>query len=150
MRILAVTAGLGLILLAGCGGSGPAKSGGTVADSAAVPAAALGGAGGAAAQLDSGNTAYRAKDYAGALAHYRTATETEPRSAAGWFGVYMAQSALGNKAAADSALAHAQRLDPGMAGAHPTSGGTDSGLPPGHPRMDPRGMPPGHPTPSPR
>ncbi len=147
MRILAVAVGLGLVLLAGCRKSGPATSGGTPADSAAAPAAAPGAA---AAQLDSGNTAYRAKDYAGALAHYRAATEGEPRSAAGWFGVYMAQSALGNKPAADSALTQAQRLDPGMAGAHQTGGSADTGLPPGHPRMGPSGMPPGHPSPSPR
>lgn len=107
---------------------------------------------GTSAQLDSGNTAFRAKDYQGALAHYRKATEREPALAAGWFGLYMAQSALGDKAGADSSMRKVQALAPGTMGAHPAPGsGTMPGsggaaLPPGHPGSAPAQLPPGHPA----
>jgi len=70
--------------------------------------------------LDSGNAAYRAKDYRGALAHYREAARMEPDQPATWFGVGMAANALGDKAVADSATAQVERLSPAMQpGAHP-------------------------------
>ncbi len=74
----------------------------------------------AAAQLDSGSTAFRADDFAGALAHYTKATELAPDLAAAWFGVYMAQEALGNAQAAEEALAKTQALEPGTNLVHPT------------------------------
>lgn len=106
---------------------------------------------GASAELDSGNVAYRAKDFRAALAHYRTATERQPTLAAAWFGLYMAQSAVGDKAAADSALRRVQALEPGLVGAHPAPGASGApqggaALPPGHPATAPAQMPPGHPT----
>lgn len=64
------------------------------------------------AQLDSGNLAFRAKDYAGARGHFMRATEIDSTNAAGWFGVYMAEDKLGNKAEADYALKRAQQLNP--------------------------------------
>ena len=67
----------------------------------------------AMAQLDSGNVAYRAGDYQQALGHYRRVIEMAPDDATGWFGIYMAQDALGNRAAADSAIAEARRRNPG-------------------------------------
>ena len=67
----------------------------------------------AMAQLDSGNVAYRAGDFQGALAHYLRVTEMAPDDATGWFGIYMAQEALGNTAAADSAIAEARKRNPG-------------------------------------
>jgi Flp pilus assembly protein TadD len=67
----------------------------------------------AMAQLDSGNVAYREGDYDGALRHYLRVTEIAPDDATGWFGIYMAQEALGNTAAADSAIAEARRRNPG-------------------------------------
>lgn len=70
-------------------------------------------------QLDSGNTAYRAKDYQTALTHYQAAVEAAPHAPATWFGVYMAQSALGNKPAADSAMRKARALAPGATLMHP-------------------------------
>ncbi len=73
------------------------------------------------AQLDSGTAAFRADDYAGALAHYTKATELAPDLAAAWFGVAMAQEALGNPQAAQEALAKTQALEPGTDLAHPTS-----------------------------
>jgi Flp pilus assembly protein TadD len=72
-----------------------------------------------AVQLDSGSAAFRNDDFQGALAHYTRATEVAPHSAAAWFGVYMAQAALGNEAEAARALAEAQALDPSAVGAHP-------------------------------
>lgn len=60
---------------------------------------------GLAALLDSGTVAYRAGDYEAARHHYRAAADQAPEVASTWFGVYLAESALGNEAAADSALA---------------------------------------------
>ena len=74
-----------------------------------------------AAQLDSGSAAFRADDYAGALAHYTKATELAPELAAAWFGVFMAQDALGDAQAAQEALAKTQALEPGADLSHPKS-----------------------------
>lgn len=71
------------------------------------------------AQLDSGSTAFRADDFKGALAHYTKATELAPDLAAAWFGVFMAQEALGDAQAAQEALAKTQALEPGMDLTHP-------------------------------
>lgn len=71
------------------------------------------------AALDSGNAAYRRGDYRDALAFYQDAVEVDDRVAAGWFGVYMAQLALGNPEAADSAMMRAQDLAPGASLIHP-------------------------------
>ena len=64
-------------------------------------------------QLDSGNAAFRAGDYQQALIHFTRVTEIEPGDATGWFGVYMAHDAMGNQAAADSAIARARSEAPG-------------------------------------
>ena len=80
------------------------------------------------ARLDSGNAAYRRDDYQASLEHYTAATEMEEDVAAAWFGVYMAQKALGNDAAADSALEQAQGLAPGATLMHP--GGGEETAPP--------------------
>jgi Flp pilus assembly protein TadD len=77
-----------------------------------------------AAQLDSGSVAFRADDFAGALGHYTKATELAPDLAAAWFGVFMAQEALGNAQAAQEALAKTQALEPGTSPVHPTAGDT--------------------------
>ncbi len=71
------------------------------------------------AALDSGNAAYRRGDYQEALASYRSVVEQDGDVAAGWFGVYMAQLALGIPEAADSAMARAQELAPGASLIHP-------------------------------
>ncbi len=143
MKVLWV-APLVLVVVAACGRKAPATTGGAAVDTGTTgrPAVALG----AAAQLDSGNAAFRAKDYTGALAHYRGAAERQPQLAAAWFGVYMAQSALGNKTAADSAMRRAQALDPGMVGGHPTSPAPEGALPPGHPATGAAPLPAGHPA----
>lgn len=64
-------------------------------------------------QLDSGNVAYRAENYEEALVHFTRVTELAPGDATGWFGVYMAHDAMGNKAAADSAMEIARSHAPG-------------------------------------
>lgn len=69
--------------------------------------------------LDSGSAAYRRGDYQDALGHYREAVEIDDDVAAGWFGVYMAQLALGNPEAADSAMTRVQDLAPGASLVHP-------------------------------
>jgi len=65
------------------------------------------------AQLDSGSAAYKVDDHEGALAHYTRATELAPDEAAGWFGVYMAQHALGDHDASQAALKRARSANPG-------------------------------------
>ena len=69
--------------------------------------------GDARVQLDSGNAAFRAGDYTQALVHFTRVTELAPDDATGWFGIYMAHDAMGNQAAADSAIARARSQAPG-------------------------------------
>jgi len=73
------------------------------------------------AQIDSGNAAYTAGDYGEALRHYRAAAEAGPEIPATWFGIYMAQHALGNLAAADSALERVRNVAPGASLLRPGS-----------------------------
>jgi len=65
------------------------------------------------AQIDSANVAYKAADYTGALAHYEKALEMDDEVAAAWFGVYMAEHAMGNLEEAEVALERARELLPG-------------------------------------
>lgn len=85
--------------------------------------------------LDSGNVAYRAGDYEEARRHFRAAVEADTTAAAGWFGVYMAERALGNERAADSALRRAGGLD-GASGMHPAPDGEAGGGEMPHPPME--------------
>ena len=71
------------------------------------------------AQLDSGNDAYKAKDWERALRHYRAVTRLDEEMPAGWFGIYMVEMARGNAPAADSALQRAQKRAPGASLIHP-------------------------------
>ena len=64
-------------------------------------------------QLDSGNAAFRRGAHEAALRHYDQVTDLAPDAAAGWFGLYMAHQAMGNAAAADSALGRARTVAPG-------------------------------------
>lgn len=79
------------------------------------------------ALVDSGNTAFRVKDYDGALAFYRKASQSDPTHAAPWFGTYMVGQAMKNTALADSALAMVRARAPEMQ-SHP---GASTPLPPG-------------------
>lgn len=69
--------------------------------------------------IDSGNAAYREKDYQVALEHYERAAELDEDLAAAWFGIYMAQLALGNTDAANDAMDRAQTLAPDASMIHP-------------------------------
>lgn len=73
------------------------------------------------AQIDSGNAAFRAGDHKAALAYYTKAKDMKKDVAAAWYGIYMAQNALGNEDAAKEALAQAQKLSPGATLIHPTA-----------------------------
>lgn len=73
------------------------------------------------AQLDSGSAAFRATEHEEALRHYQKAVDLAPDVAAGWFGVYMAEHALGHDDEAEDALAKAQALVPGATLIHPTT-----------------------------
>lgn len=68
----------------------------------------------AQALLDSGNTAFRVKDFDGALAYYHKATLADPAHAAPWFGTYMVGKATNNSVLADSALRMVRERAPEM------------------------------------
>lgn len=132
---------LALLLAAGagaCGGGEEAPADGSAAE--AEPRRDL--PPGLAARVDSGNSAYRAGDYQEARRHFREAVDLAPGSATAWFGVHMAERALGNDAAADSALEHVQGMEDvldahGMPGGGEMRGG--GRMPAGHPPVDTAG-----------
>jgi tetratricopeptide (TPR) repeat protein len=62
--------------------------------------------------LDSGNEAYREGRYLEAREHYQQAVQRDPEAAAGWFGLYMAELALGNAEAAEAAIRRAREAAP--------------------------------------
>lgn len=76
--------------------------------------------------LNRGSTAYRAGDYQAALEAYEAVVTMDEEVPAGWFGVFMAQRALGNAKAAEDALARARSLAPGASLLRPD----DDTLPP--------------------
>lgn len=78
----------------------------------------------AAAQLDSGNTAYRLDDFAGAVTHYERVTELAGSEATGWFGLFMAYTEMGNDSAAADALLQARNIAPGASLIHGTAADT--------------------------
>ncbi|MCG6957339.1 MAG: tetratricopeptide repeat protein [Gemmatimonadetes bacterium] len=73
------------------------------------------------AEIDSANEAFRAGDHQSALEHYTRAKDMKGDVGAAWFGIYMAQRALGNEDAAKEALAEAQKVSPGATLIHPTA-----------------------------
>jgi tetratricopeptide (TPR) repeat protein len=71
---------------------------------------------GVSAQIDSGNAAYKAKDYDTARRHYQQALSMsgdmkEPK-VTGYFGLYMVEHAVGDSVAAAAAMREAQALAP--------------------------------------
>ena len=72
-----------------------------------------------AAQLDSGNAAYRAGSLDAAATHYQRVADLDPETAAGWFGLYMVASARGDSVAAAAALERAREAAPGASLLHP-------------------------------
>jgi hypothetical protein len=81
----------------------PAPGGTIDATGADLPAAVH-------AHMDSAAAAYRDGDLPGARTHYTTATDSAPDLAAAWFGLFLAERALGNIPAADSALGRARSI----------------------------------------
>lgn len=80
------------------------------------------------ALLDSGNAAFRHKNYDAALAFYGKARDAQPEHAAPWFGTYMVAQATKNTALADSALRMVRARAPELQ-SHP--GGTPMPTVPG-------------------
>jgi cytochrome c-type biogenesis protein CcmH/NrfG len=72
-------------------------------------------------QLDSGNAAYRAREYDRAVVHFSEVAARAPGLAAGWYGIGMAQMALGNAEAADSAMMRVHQLAPEIPLRHPAT-----------------------------
>jgi tetratricopeptide (TPR) repeat protein len=73
------------------------------------------------AQLDSANASYRARDYESALAYFTQVSELAPGLAAGWYGIGMTHSAMGNPEEANAAMMRAHRLAPEIPLEHPTT-----------------------------
>jgi hypothetical protein len=97
-------AGTGATLLSfACRPPEPAPAGTIDATGADLPAAVH-------AHMDSAAAAYSDGDFPGARTHYSTATDSAPDLAAGWFGLVLAERALGNIPAADSALGRARSI----------------------------------------
>lgn len=125
----------GVLLVCACSKANDAKTAAVMGDSLPpghVPIDQPPNAGAALSALgqalvDSGNTAFRVKDYDGALAFYRKASQSDPSHAAPWFGTYMVGQAMKNTALADSALAMVRARAPEMQ-SHP---GATTPLPPG-------------------
>jgi tetratricopeptide (TPR) repeat protein len=84
------------------------------------------------AELDDGNAAYRDRDYERALQHFQAAVDMNETLAAGWFGIYMAQLALGNPEAAEAAMQHVRTHAPGATLIHPDP---DMPVPADHPAV---------------
>jgi hypothetical protein len=82
--------------------------------------------------LDSGTQAFRDHRFEDALDFYRSAADAAPDEPAGWFGISIAQRALGNMEAAESAMVKVRDLAPGATILHPddtvgTGGGEGGG-----------------------
>jgi tetratricopeptide (TPR) repeat protein len=96
------------------------------------------------ARVDSANAAYAAGDYETAREIYTAITEEDPELGVAWFGLSMAERALGNEEAAQAALAEAEARNPGLGRMHDAATDPDARVPlrmEGHPEM-----PAGHPT----
>lgn len=106
------------LLAAGCQSQGTPAARMTIGAADAEPASGLPAE--LQAQIDSGNAAYRAKDYEAALRHYREAARRDPDEPTTWFGVAMAAGALGDEALADSARQRVQQLAPHLSPASHT------------------------------
>lgn len=108
------------VLSAGCRAEQPDDQRTDSVTSEEIRAARADWPAGVAELVDSANNAYSAQDYDQATAQYRRAAERAPDEPAIWFGIYMAEHARGNVAAADAAIARAQQLAPGASLIHGT------------------------------
>ena len=88
-------------------------------------------------RVDSANAAYAAEDYETAAEVFRALTREHPDLGTVWFGLYMAESALGNTEAATAALERAEAINPGLGQMHQAAEAqAASGMPMGHPSLD--------------
>lgn len=93
-------------------------------------------------QVDSANLEYMNEQYQASADRYRAMTEEYPEIGTLWFGLYMAENALGNEEAAQEALARAEELAPGLGQMHEQIESGNMGdamrgqMPEGHPPMD--------------
>ncbi len=93
------------------------------------------------ARVDSANAAYAAEDYETAAEIYGALTEEYADNGTVWFGLYMAENALGNTDAAAAALERAEAINPGLGQMHQDAQteaetGSMPQMPAGHPPMD--------------
>ena len=94
------------------------------------------------ALVDSANAAYAAGEYQTAAEIFRSLTEEHPDVGTVWFGLYMAEDAMGNAEAATTALERAEAINPGLGRMHEEAeagaeaGAMMPGMPAGHPSMD--------------
>lgn len=65
------------------------------------------------ALLETGNAAFRRKDYAAALAAYEKAAKGSPEHAAPWMGIYMVARVRNDAKAMDAAQAELNKRSPG-------------------------------------
>ena len=91
------------------------------------------------AQVDSANLEYSNAQYEAARERYAALTEQYPDISTVWFGLYMAESALGNDEAAAAALEKAESMAPGLGRMHDAA---ESGAMMGDPHQMPAGHPP--------
>lgn len=90
------------------------------------------------AQLDSGNAAYRRGDYKASSQFFHAAAQARPDDITGWYGVYMAESKLGNTKEAAYAKGIVAKAAPDLSlGAHDAPGKTETGNPHAAPTADP-------------
>lgn len=108
-----------LLVLGGCGNDGRLEDQTTGSIDSAAWEQARTLPTGVAEALDSGNAAFRNREYAGARAHYLRAVQLGPEQSAAWFGLSMVERQLGNIAAADSAMDRVRQLAPGASLVHP-------------------------------
>lgn len=94
------------------------------------------------ARVDSANAAIANDEPAVAAEIYRELVQEYPEIGTVWFGLYMAEDALGNTEAAAAALERAEAITPGLGRMHDAAasdsmaGDPPTRMPAGHPPLD--------------
>jgi Flp pilus assembly protein TadD len=120
-----------LIVLTACDRDGPRDDQATGSIDSAAWSQARDLPPGVREALDSGNAAFRAREYEAAREQYLRAVQLGPEESSAWFGLSMAERQLGNAAAADSAMQRVQQLTPGASLIEPAAAGDT--MPANHP-----------------